>query len=115
MTTSEKSSHGEVTPQWRDRKRYLWLFGLVAPTSLGLAAVLVWACHQLGWDRPAAVWWWIGPLLVYVLLPILDRFFGPDGQNPPDEVMEQLQPSKLSGMDAAATIAVTDLQGEPSE
>jgi alkane 1-monooxygenase len=91
MTTSEQSSHGEVTPQWRDRKRYLWLFGLVAPTSLGLAAVLVWASQQLGWDRPAAVWWWIGPLLVYVLLPILDRFFGPDGQNPPEEVMEQLE------------------------
>src|SRR5690606_12297520 len=30
-------------------------------------------------------------LLLYVLLPILDRFFGPDGQNPPDEVMEQLE------------------------
>ncbi|MGW0002453.1 alkane 1-monooxygenase [Nocardia grenadensis] len=91
MTTSEQSSHDAVTPQWRDRKRYLWLFGLVAPTSLGLAAVLVWASHRLGWDRPAAVWWWIGPLLVYVLLPILDRFFGPDGQNPPEEVMEQLE------------------------
>ncbi|WP_063057610.1 alkane 1-monooxygenase [Nocardia sienata] len=91
MTTSEQSSHGEVTPQWRDRKRYLWLFGLVAPTSLGLASVLVWAFHQLGWDRSAAVWWWIGPLLVYVLLPILDGFFGPDGQNPPEEVMEQLE------------------------
>ncbi|WP_416566578.1 alkane 1-monooxygenase [Nocardia testacea] len=91
MTTSEQSSRGAVAPQWRDRKRYLWLFGLVAPTALGLAAVLVWACHRLGWEPAAAVWWWIGPLLVYVLLPILDRFFGPDGQNPPEEVMEHLE------------------------
>lgn len=91
MTTSEQRSRGAVAPQWRDRKRYLWLFGLVAPTSLGLAAVLVWACHRLGWEPAAAVWWWIGPLLVYVLLPILDRFFGPDGQNPPEEVMEHLE------------------------
>lgn len=91
MTTSAKGSHGEARPQWRDRKRYLWLFGLVAPTSLGLAAVLVWGFHKLGWEQPAGVWWWIGPLLVYVLLPILDGFFGPDGQNPPEEVMEQLE------------------------
>lgn len=91
MTTSEQRSRGAVAPQWRDRKRYLWLFGLVAPTSLGLAAVLVWACHRLGWEPAAAVWWWIGPLLVYVLLPILDRFFGPDGQNPPEEAMEHLE------------------------
>ncbi|WP_039828907.1 alkane 1-monooxygenase [Nocardia testacea] len=91
MTTSEQRSRGAVAPQWRDRKRYLWLFGLVAPTSLGLAAVLVWACHRLGWEPAAAVWWWIGPLLVYVLLPVLDRFFGPDGQNPPEEVMEHLE------------------------
>jgi len=76
--------------QWRDRKRYLWLLGLVPPTAIFVATALVWAFGQLGWSAVAPVWWWIGPLLVYVILPILDRFFGPDGQNPPDEVMERL-------------------------
>ena len=76
---------------WRDRKRYLWLFGLVPPTALFLAAALVWVFNQLGWQVVAPVWWWIGPLLVYGLLPLLDRFFGPDGQNPHDEVMEYLE------------------------
>ncbi len=37
------------------------------------------------------MWWWIGALLLFGLLPLLDRFFGPDGQNPPEEVMEQLE------------------------
>ncbi|NEW37878.1 alkane 1-monooxygenase [Nocardia cyriacigeorgica] len=92
MTTSRMGERADAaTPQWRDRKRYLWLFGLIPPTALGLAAALVWAFNQLGWQQVAPVWWWIGPLLVYVLLPILDRFFGPDGQNPPDEVMEYLE------------------------
>ncbi|NEW58240.1 alkane 1-monooxygenase [Nocardia cyriacigeorgica] len=92
MTTSRMGGRADAaTPQWRDRKRYLWLFGLIPPTALGLAAALVWAFNQLGWQQVAPVWWWIGPLLVYVLLPILDRFFGPDGQNPPDEVMEYLE------------------------
>ena len=37
---------------------------------------------------------WIGPFLLYVLLPTLDLRFGPDGQNPPDEVMERLENDK---------------------
>ncbi|QLY30588.1 alkane 1-monooxygenase [Nocardia huaxiensis] len=82
------------TPQWQDRKRYLWLFGLVPPTALFLATAFVWVFNTLGWQAVAPVWWWIGPLLVYVLLPILDRFFGPDGQNPPDELMEMLENDK---------------------
>ncbi|WP_328394377.1 alkane 1-monooxygenase [Nocardia sp. NBC_00416] len=94
-TTSRREQRGDAAPpQWRDRKRYLWLFGLVAPTALGLGAALVWVFNRLGWHQTAPVWWWIGPLLVYVLLPILDRFFGPDGQNPPEEIMEQLEHDK---------------------
>ncbi len=42
----------------------------------------------------AQVWWWIGPILLYVLLPVLDRFFGPDGQNPPRRSMERLENDK---------------------
>ncbi|MFZ2527833.1 MAG: alkane 1-monooxygenase [Rhodococcus sp. (in: high G+C Gram-positive bacteria)] len=76
--------------QWHDRKRYLWLLGLVPPTAIFVATALVWAFGQIGAAAVAPIWWWIGPLLVYVLLPILDRFFGPDGQNPPDEAMERL-------------------------
>ncbi|WP_216893829.1 alkane 1-monooxygenase [Nocardia alni] len=94
MTTSRigESGHSPAAPgQWRDRKRYLWLLGLVAPTALLVAAALVWAFNQLGWQAISPVWWWIGPILVYVLLPSLDMFFGPDGQNPPDEVMQRLE------------------------
>nr|WP_240918750.1 alkane 1-monooxygenase [Rhodococcus sp. 14C212] len=65
--------------------------GLIPPTAIFLATTLVWGFNQLGWTAVSPMWWWIGPLLVYVLLPILDRFFGPDGQNPPDEVMEMLE------------------------
>ena len=48
---------------------------------------------------PAGTWrrrcpFWIGPILLYILLPALDLRFGPDGQNPPDEVMERLENDK---------------------
>ncbi|MEV0291961.1 hypothetical protein [Nocardia sp. NPDC050710] len=72
MTTSRIGAP-MPTLQWRDRKRYLWLFGLVPPTAVLLAIGLVWAFGQLGWQRVSPVWWWIGPLLVFVLLPILQR------------------------------------------
>ncbi len=80
--------------QWRDKKRYLWLMGLIAPTALFVMLPLVWAFNQCGLARAAQVPFWIGPILLYVLLPALDLRFGPDGQNPPDEVMERLENDK---------------------
>ena len=80
--------------EWRDKKRYLWLMGLIAPTALFVMLPIVWAFNQLGWHAAAQVPFWIGPILLYVLLPLLDLRFGPDGQNPPDEVMERLENDK---------------------
>ncbi|WP_345342101.1 alkane 1-monooxygenase [Rhodococcus olei] len=77
--------------QWRDKKRHLWLLGLVPPTAIFIATALVWSFNELGLTAVSPIWWWIGPILVYLLLPVLDVFFGPDGQNPPEEVMEQLE------------------------
>ena len=95
MTTSNVEHQAKApTDAWRDRKRYLWLMGLIPPTAVFVATGLVWAFNQLGWTAVSPVWWWIGALLVYGLLPVLDRFFGPDGQNPPEEVMEQLENDK---------------------
>ena len=77
--------------QWRDRKRYVWLMGLIAPTALFVMLPLVWAFNHLGWHAAAGVPLWIGPILLFIVLPALDLRFGPDGQNPPDEVMERLE------------------------
>jgi alkane 1-monooxygenase len=80
--------------QWRDRKRYLWLLGLIAPTALFAVLPLIWALNSLnnvGAHIASQALFWIGPLLVYVLLPLLDIKFGPDGQNPPEELTEQLE------------------------
>ncbi|HXD25980.1 MAG TPA: alkane 1-monooxygenase [Propionibacteriaceae bacterium] len=83
-----------VAPQWRDKKRYMWLVGLVAPTALFVVLPVVWAMNQQGWQTASQALLWIGPLLLFVLLPLLDLKFGPDGQNPPEEVMEKLENDK---------------------
>ena len=96
MTTQELqgSSPGPDVEDWRDKKRYLWLMGLIAPTALFVMLPLVWALNHWGWHGAAQVPLWIGPILLYILLPALDLKFGPDGQNPPDEVMERLENDK---------------------
>jgi alkane 1-monooxygenase len=76
---------------WQDKKRHLWLLGLIAPTALLLILPIVWGLNQAGWQVVSQVLFWIGPILVYVLLPLLDLRYGPDGQNSPDELMEQLE------------------------
>ncbi|WP_246183037.1 alkane 1-monooxygenase [Mycolicibacterium grossiae] len=65
--------------------------GLIAPTALFVVLPLIRLLNDAGWHAAAVAPLWIGPILVYLLLPTLDRFFGPDGQNPPDEVMERLE------------------------
>ncbi|MGH3532107.1 MAG: alkane 1-monooxygenase, partial [Mycobacterium sp.] len=51
---------------------------------------IMWAMNQAGWQATSQVLFWVGPFLLYILLPLLDLRYGPDGQNPPDEVMERL-------------------------
>ncbi len=86
---------GQIAPEvWQDRKRYLWLLGLIAPTMLTAILPIVWGMNQLGWRTASQTLFWVGPILVYIVLPVLDLRFGPDGQNPPDEVMERLENDK---------------------
>ncbi|MEU4316840.1 alkane 1-monooxygenase [Nocardia sp. NPDC024068] len=77
---------------WRDPKRYLWLWGLFAPTGLFTVGVpLICVAGLSGWDELVRVAFWLGPLLVYLLIPLADLAFGSDSSNPPDEVLEALE------------------------
>ncbi len=70
--------------QWKDTKRYLWLIGLVVP-SLAFIAYGLWLATGLG------AWFWIGPVVILVVVPVLDLFSGLDRANPPDEAIEALE------------------------
>jgi alkane 1-monooxygenase len=98
----------DVSVVWRDSKRHLWVLGLVAPGCALLPSTLV----GLTGFR---VFWWIGPIVVFAIIPVLDILLGDDGDNPPDEVYRQLSsdryyrwctylflPILLSGLTVAA-------------
>ena len=72
------------TEQWRDPKRRLWLIGLVVP-SLAFVGYGGWAATGFGG------FFWIGPLVILVVVPVIDLLTGLDRANPPDDVIEQLE------------------------
>ncbi|WP_308116780.1 fatty acid desaturase [Nocardioides sp. TRM66260-LWL] len=72
------------TERWKDKKRYLWLIGLVVP-SLAFAAIGLWAAT--GWTALL----WLGPIIVLGVVPAIDLVAGLDRSNPPDDVIEQLE------------------------
>ena len=93
MTTTARPTDRETTtpagvapeaPAWRDRKRPLWLLGLVVPTLPFMA----WGLAEL--TGSAAGWYW-GPVFLFVVLPVLDSLIGTDGLNPPDDAVSWLE------------------------
>ncbi len=66
-----------------DPKRHLWVLGLLAPSSALLPS-------QLVLHTGAEVFWWIGPIIVLIVIPVLDWAIGVDGSNPRDEDYELL-------------------------
>ncbi|MBF6210998.1 alkane 1-monooxygenase [Nocardia puris] len=66
-----------------DPKRHLWVLGLIAPASALLPS-------QLVLHTGSEVFWWIGPIIVLVAIPVLDWVVGEDGSNPRDEDYELL-------------------------
>lgn len=70
---------------WRDRRLPLWPLALVVPALpfAGLALTAV-----------AGPWgWWLTPLVVFGLIPLVDLAFGDDLRNPPEDAVPALQRS----------------------
>ena len=92
-TSVQPTSRGDPQ-QWRDRIRYLRLCGLLAPTALFIVTPMIWVLNEFDRRLAAQVLFWIGPLLIFVLVPLLDLRFGPDRQNPPHDAMKALETDK---------------------
>jgi alkane 1-monooxygenase len=75
----------ELNPAtWRDGKRYAWLLGLIIP----FAPFIAWASvAATGFEA----FWFFGPLLVFVVFPLLDIAIGVDPTNPPDSILKWLE------------------------
>lgn len=73
---------------WRDPRRYLWLLGALVPC---LAPISWFAVTVTGYQ-----WlWWLGPLLAFVVVPVLDSLVGLDTSSPPESAYIKLDQDRL--------------------
>jgi alkane 1-monooxygenase len=79
-----RAVRSSVRPDWRDGKRYLWLIGAIVPMFLFLG----WGLVNL---TGVGLFWWMGPMFVYVVIPLLDLAIGNDPTNPPEDVVAWLE------------------------
>jgi alkane 1-monooxygenase len=79
----EIASSGGATIRYTDRKRWLWPLSLLWPLVPALCGVLAMVTQQ-----PAFHWLTLG--IWYLALPALDHLLPADPNNPPPEVIAQL-------------------------
>ncbi len=69
---------------WTDSKRHLWWLGalpMVTPVLSGVLA-LVTGIQSL---------WWIGVVVIFGLIPMIDGLLGEDHSNPPETIVPDLE------------------------
>ena len=87
MSTLTATVDGE-TVTFKDSKRYLWLLGLVVPLlPFGAAR----EARHFGIDA----FWWMGPVWILVIIPVLDTLIGTDHRNPPEWAVDQLSADRF--------------------
>ncbi len=68
---------------WTDPKRYWWLLSLLLPA----VPLVAWGAAS---TTGVAMIWYIGPVLLFVVLPVVDMLGLRDADNPPEEVVAEL-------------------------
>lgn len=69
---------------WTDKRRYLWLLSTLT-MLLPLGAIGLVEYTGL------ALFWWFGPIFVFIGIPILDHLLGEETENPPEAVVPHLE------------------------
>jgi alkane 1-monooxygenase len=75
-----------LSPAWRDVKRPLWPLALAVPV-LPFASLLLVTVTGRAWL------WFLTPVFVFVVIPVIDLLIGDDRTNPPEAAVPALQNS----------------------
>ena len=82
-TASVNAPSTEPHGRWRDRKLLLWPLALIVP-AIPLRTIAV-------ADDAPAIAWFLAPVVVFLLFPIIDTVVGLDRRNPPDSEVARLE------------------------
>ena len=71
-------------PAWIDKKRHLWVLGffIILLPFVGVAIA-----EQTG----GSIFYWLGPIFGYTVIPLADFLIGTDASNPPDSAVAELE------------------------
>jgi alkane 1-monooxygenase len=81
--TIEHATQGEIS--YVDRKRHLWILSMLFPFILPMIGVLLFLQTDQEWTLTVPL------MIAYILIPILDWVIGEDDNNPPEELVPQLE------------------------
>lgn len=87
-TVPEHTEPTNPAAEWVDSRRYLWAIGLLVP-ALPLASA------ALASGGGSDLWWWLTPLAIYLVIPLLDAILGEDRANPPEEAVAALEADRF--------------------
>lgn len=73
-----------TSPAWTDSKRHLWWLGIMP-----LATPLL--CGALAILTGIQALWWVGVLVIFGLIPLIDGLLGEDVSNPPESAVGDLE------------------------
>ena len=103
MTTTERKPTGAddgaieehftaEEQQWVDKKKYAWILSMVpAAIPLIIWGVVEWMKAMNAPEFFAHASWFLGPVAVFILIPIGDFVLGRDGENAPEEFVPWLE------------------------
>lgn len=72
---------------FKDKKRKLWLLGIVIPNIANTAFL----GYQFGPKFTQKLFAMTGPLALHVVIPAIDKLLGEDPDNPPEELISELE------------------------
>lgn len=87
MKTYTATSPNDDAIHYVDRKRWLWLLSVVFPLQ-------PFAGIWLHWNSGNELWLYLPLVTTYLFLPIIDWLLGEDKNNPPEEIVMQLERDK---------------------
>ena len=77
--------HEQGPATYRDGKKLLWMLSIIGPVGTVIGPVMYLAGH----GHP--IWFFLGTLVIYGAVPLMDYLFGEDPNNPPEAAVARLE------------------------
>jgi len=85
----------ERSTEWKDRYRYLRPLPLLMPAIIFLLIPLFMVLDHRGLQNISELFCWTGPVVLYLIFPVLDWLIGRDTDSPPDDAVARLEASRF--------------------